>query len=292
MADVRMRPLRADAPGVPRAVDLARYVEALGTLAARAEQRLARAAPDDDAERWRLAELDAALQRAERMGRAQHDDDAVRRLASMRDAVDSMRRVRGGLTQALPCMPAPKPWIDAYWDDYLYAGLGAAPRGASGAEADAEDAAPAPAGGAGAEDAADAGADAGADAASDAALLDEYGAGSPASASASAGVEDAAGAPAHVHESDVRDALSSELLRMAGVLKRNTMAFGDALERDRVLVEQAGTRLDQNLSLMTRTRGQLGAVSKKARSMGWFTLTSMAMVFVSWAMMYIVIKLT
>ncbi|WFC96982.1 hypothetical protein MBRA1_003648 [Malassezia brasiliensis] len=257
MADVRLRPPRADAHGAPRAVHLARYVEALGMRAARAEQRLARPAPDTDAERWRLAELDAALQRAERMARSQHDDDAVRRVASMRDAVDSMQRVRGVLTQTLPGVPAHKPWIDAYWDDYLRAPTAA-------------DAAPR-------------------EATSDAALLDEYGAGRPAPAP---GAEGAAAPAGHTHERDVRDALSSELLRMAGVLKRNTIAFGDALERDRVLVEQAGTRLDQNLSLMTRTRGQLGAVSKKARSMGWFTLTSMAMVFVSWAMMYIVIKLT
>ena len=62
--------------------------------------------------------------------------------------------------------------------------------------------------------------------------------------------------------------------------------------RDRVRVEQAGTRLGQNLDLMTRTRGQLGVFSKKVRSMGWFTLGSIAAVLASWLVMFVVIRLT
>lgn len=291
MADARTRGPRADADAALRSVHFSQYVEALGTLAARAEKRLARAAAhdrrDDAAERWRINELDAALQRAERMAHTLHDDDALRRLASIRDAVDSLRQVRGALTQALPRTPAHRPWIDAYWDDYLYAGLDeAGARGASGTSG-ATDAPMSPASPASPAAAADADT---APEATDAALVDEYGAGQGHAPAPDAPPTDAP--PTLTHDSDVRDALSSELLRMAGVLKRNTIAFGDALERDRVLVEQAGTRLDQNLSLMTRTRGQLGVFSKKARSLGWFTLTSMAMVLVSWVMMYIVIKLT
>lgn len=90
----------------------------------------------------------------------------------------------------------------------------------------------------------------------------------------------------------LHEALSNELLRMASVLKRNSVAFADALERDRVLVEQAGERLGQNLDLLTRTRGQLGIFSKKARSMGWFTLSSIIAVLVSWLVMFVVIRLT
>lgn len=93
-------------------------------------------------------------------------------------------------------------------------------------------------------------------------------------------------------ERSLQDALSNELLRMASVLKANTAAFSESLERDRKLVEEAGGQLDQNLSLMTRTRGQLGVFSKKARSMGWFTLGSIASVVVCWLLMFIVIRLT
>lgn len=178
------------------------------------------------------------------------------------------------LTQTMPRSKRAR-GMDEYWDDYLYAGLEARSK-----DPGADDEAPAP------------------DAPSEAALEEEYGAQAPsaaaptaAQASAAAPSEKAA-EPALQSDAQVHDALSSELLRMAGVLKRNTAAFGDALERDRVLVEQAGSRLDQNLSLMTRTRGQLGVFSKKARSMGWFTILSMAMVFVSWVVMYIVIRLT
>ena len=90
----------------------------------------------------------------------------------------------------------------------------------------------------------------------------------------------------------LQEALSNELLRMASVLKRNSSEFADALERDRVLVEQASEHLGRNLDLMTRTRGQLGIFSKKARSMGWFTLGSILAVLVSWLMMFVVIRLT
>lgn len=88
------------------------------------------------------------------------------------------------------------------------------------------------------------------------------------------------------------EALSSELLRMASVLKSNSVAFADALERDRLLLEKAGTDLGQNLDLMTRTRGRLGVYSKKARSMGWFTLSAILVVVVSWMLMFLLIRLT
>ncbi|SPO30427.1 uncharacterized protein UTRI_06357 [Ustilago trichophora] len=88
------------------------------------------------------------------------------------------------------------------------------------------------------------------------------------------------------------EALSSELLRMASILKSNSLAFADSLERDRLLLEKAGTDLGQNLDLMTRTRGRLGVYSKKARSMGWFTLSAIAIVIVSWMLMFLLIRLT
>ncbi|CBQ71305.1 conserved hypothetical protein [Sporisorium reilianum SRZ2] len=88
------------------------------------------------------------------------------------------------------------------------------------------------------------------------------------------------------------EALSSELLRMASVLKSNSLAFADSLERDRLLLEKAGTDLGQNLDLMTRTRGRLGVYSKKARSMGWFTLSAILVVIVSWMLMFLLIRLT
>ncbi|WFD31109.1 hypothetical protein MSPP1_002142 [Malassezia sp. CBS 17886] len=181
--------------------------------------------------------------------------------------------------------------VDSFWDDYLYEGL--VGRGAA-----------TPVGrGAGGGDAASSGDDD---------LEAEYGqparrheaeahrAGPVPAEDTAASAADGAphtppqetGATSLQSDRGVQDALSSELLRMASVLKRNSAAFTDALERDRKLVEETTGRLDNNLTLMTRTRGQLGVFSKKARSMGWFTVTSIVMVLLSWAVMFVVIRLT
>lgn len=93
-------------------------------------------------------------------------------------------------------------------------------------------------------------------------------------------------------ERSIQDALSGELLRMAGVLKANSVRFADALERDRKVLEEAGEKLQANLTLMTRTRGRLGEYSRKARGMGWITLGSIAVVGMSWAVMFVIIRLT
>jgi hypothetical protein len=93
-------------------------------------------------------------------------------------------------------------------------------------------------------------------------------------------------------ERSIQDSLSGELLRMAGILKTNSIAFADALERDRKILEEAGEKLQGNLTLMTRTRGKLGEYSRKARGMGWFTLGSVAVVCISWVFMFILIRLT
>lgn len=90
----------------------------------------------------------------------------------------------------------------------------------------------------------------------------------------------------------IQDSLSGELLRMAGILKANSMAFADALERDRRILEEAGEKLQGNLTLMTRTRGKLGEYSKKARGMGWLTLGSVAVVCMSWIVVFVLIRLT
>lgn len=90
----------------------------------------------------------------------------------------------------------------------------------------------------------------------------------------------------------IQDSLSGELLRMAGILKANSLAFADALERDRKILEEAGEKLQGNLTLMTRTRGKLGEYSKKARGMGWLTLGSVAVVCMSWVVMFVLIRLT
>lgn len=91
---------------------------------------------------------------------------------------------------------------------------------------------------------------------------------------------------------NTQEALSTELLRMAGVLKNQSVSFSSALERDRKLLESADEKLLQNLDIMTKTRGRLGEYAHKARGMGWFTLGTVIMVVISWVVMFVVIRLT
>ncbi|PWN41773.1 hypothetical protein IE81DRAFT_330722 [Ceraceosorus guamensis] len=90
----------------------------------------------------------------------------------------------------------------------------------------------------------------------------------------------------------IQDSLTSELLRMARVLKSNSLAFGEALERDRLLLESTGEKLQGNLDVMTRTRGRLGEYAKKARGLGWATLGAVTVVCISWVLCFLLIRLT
>lgn len=99
-------------------------------------------------------------------------------------------------------------------------------------------------------------------------------------------------APLVSGDRSTQEALSSELLRMASILKNQTISFSSALERDRKLLESTDQQLSQNLDLMTRTRGRLGEYAHKARGMGWLTLGTVIMVVITWMLMFVVIKLT
>ncbi|KAK0551968.1 hypothetical protein OC845_001941 [Tilletia horrida] len=99
-------------------------------------------------------------------------------------------------------------------------------------------------------------------------------------------------APPQAPDQPLHDALSSELLRLSTVLRSNAVAFGAALERDRLLLEKSSDHLGANLDFMTRTRGRLGEYSRKARGMGWFTLTAIGIVMISWMLCFVVIRIT
>ncbi|WFC97335.1 hypothetical protein MYAM1_000045 [Malassezia yamatoensis] len=253
-----------------QAVLYQQYITTLQRLVAEARQDSLTNIGNAVEQRWRLEELQTMLQRAEHLRSVFEANGLTSETEQAREVVDRM------LT-AYPLEPVTKAkQAYRYWDDYLYNGLERKDTPLTAQEDHESEPTSTET-----------------DLMDDTELQEEYSdrpKQGPIQSEQSGGTEVAM----ETRQSDkqIKEALSSELLRMARVLRRNTAAFGEALERDRVLVEQAGTRLDQNLSLMTRTRGQLGVFSKKARSMGWFTLLSMAMVFVSWVAMYIVIRLT
>lgn len=90
----------------------------------------------------------------------------------------------------------------------------------------------------------------------------------------------------------VHAGLMGELVRMATVLKGNSIALGQALERDRHLVENAEDKLSTNLDFMTRTRGRLGKYTHIARSSTWLTIYSVVTVVASWILIFVVIRIT
>lgn len=64
-----------------------------------------------------------------------------------------------------------------------------------------------------------------------------------------------------------QDDLSSDLARMATVLKKNSLAFGDVIEQDKAVIEEAGHMLDANTSNV----GSQGKRLNVYRSRAWGT---------------------
>ncbi|WFD20515.1 hypothetical protein MCAP1_002761 [Malassezia caprae] len=257
----RDEPLGVKAEHLPH--NLAQYVSALEHRVHAEQARASRtrsAVPYGDEARVR--ELLAGAHFAQRMAAAvQAPAHLDGRITAVRDAAAALRHADHPLHATLSD-------ADAYWDDYLYAGLvpEAAPSRARPTQTPlAEPEAPA--------------------------LRQRRPPPDEAPPDEAPPAPDAR-PTALSSDRSLQEALSAELLRMAGALRQNSAAFADALERDRLLVEQAGAGLEQNLDLMTRTRGQLGAFTRKARRMGWFTLGSIASVVVCWMVLFVVIRLT
>jgi hypothetical protein len=249
--------------------NLGRYLDALERMVRDEQAHMASArALGAAADAERVQAIRAAAANAERMASSvPTTSEAVPRIQRVREAADSLLSV----VVRRPVHPVPS---EEYWNEYLYDGL--AVRAAASTEPEpVKEEATQPV--------------------VEAPVAEAPTMEAPALRQrrpAPEATEEKPGPPRLQSDRSLQDALASELLRMASVLKANTAAFSESLERDRVLVEEASGRLDQNLGLMTRTRGQLGVFSKKARSMGWFTIGSIVCVVVCWMLMFVVIRLT
>lgn len=272
----RDEPLGVQAQHVPH--NLEQYLSALERRV-QAEKARAQRAPTaapcgEDA---RVHELLAGVRYAQRMASDLHAAaPLLARIDAVRQDAEALLR-----TQPSSCTGcATRSEADAYWDDYLYAGLvpPATARASPPATLERRVAAP-PAAAASASRSEP-----------DGSMLRQRR--PPSDEAPPSRAAESTRPTTLTNDRTLQEALSSELLRMAGVLKQNSAALAEALERDRQLVEQAGTGLEQNLDLMTRTRGQLGAFTRKARRMGWFTLGSIVSVVVCWVVLFIVIRLT
>lgn len=86
--------------------------------------------------------------------------------------------------------------------------------------------------------------------------------------------------------------LSAQLAQMATQLKRNAIHFSDTLVRDQAVVEEANLKMESNYDSMLKERTRLRDHSGKSRGTTWLTLFSIIAVFVSFLIMFFIIRLT
>ena len=90
----------------------------------------------------------------------------------------------------------------------------------------------------------------------------------------------------------VHEELSAQLAQMATQLKRNAIHFSDTLAKDQAVVEETQLKMEANYDSMHRERTRLRDHSGKSRGTTWLTLFSVIAVFVSFFLMFFVIRLT
>ena len=90
----------------------------------------------------------------------------------------------------------------------------------------------------------------------------------------------------------VHEELSAQLAQMATQLKRNAIHFSDTLAKDQTVVEEANLKMESNYDSMLRERTRLRDHSGKSRGTTWLTLFSIIAVFVSFFIMFFIIRLT
>lgn len=94
------------------------------------------------------------------------------------------------------------------------------------------------------------------------------------------------------HHHDMQNSLMSSLTSLSSQLKQSSLAFGENLEKDKAVMENAQGKLETNYDGMKKTSGKLGTVKKKTRGTTCWTLGVVAVVGVAWVMMFFLIKVT
>jgi hypothetical protein len=86
--------------------------------------------------------------------------------------------------------------------------------------------------------------------------------------------------------------LSAQLAQMATQLKRNAIHFSDTLARDQAVVEETKLKMESNYDSMHKERTRLRDHTGKSRNTTWLTLFSIIAVFVSFFIMFFIIRFT
>ena len=90
----------------------------------------------------------------------------------------------------------------------------------------------------------------------------------------------------------VHEELSAQLAQMATQLKRNAIHFSDTLARDQAVVEETKLKMESNFDELHKERTRLRDHSGKSRNTTWLTLFSVIAVFISFIVMFFIIKFT
>jgi len=90
----------------------------------------------------------------------------------------------------------------------------------------------------------------------------------------------------------VHEELSAQLAQMASQLKRNAIHFSDTLARDQVVVEETKFKMESNFDELEKERMRLRDHTGKSRGTTWLTVLSVVAVFVSFFVMFFIIRFT
>ena len=95
---------------------------------------------------------------------------------------------------------------------------------------------------------------------------------------------------------DHHHALQSELITslssMSGQLKANAVGFGEKLEKDKEVMEEAKGKLEENHGGMTKQGDRLKGYSGKQKGTTCWTIAVVAGVAVAWVAVFMLIKVT
>lgn len=90
----------------------------------------------------------------------------------------------------------------------------------------------------------------------------------------------------------VHEELSAQLAQMASQLKRNAIHFSDTLARDQAVVEETTFKLESNFDSLHKERTRLRDHTGRGRKTTWLTIFSVLAVFVSFFVMFFIIRFT
>jgi hypothetical protein len=101
------------------------------------------------------------------------------------------------------------------------------------------------------------------------------------------------GAPAFLQNSaSLQEEMSEQLAQMAAQLKRNAVHFANALEKDKVVVEDAQGKMERNFDVLSKERVRLRDHRSKSWGTTWLVVLSMLVAAIGFVLTFFVIRIT